>query len=143
VLHGLAVDVFRAERDGFRLTAARTLSSDVDYRQLTVRRLMTMLRLMLFQQSQWLVFEPHTPQLRDQLRDALVALLRELYRGGAFVGESEDEAFFVRCDETVNPGWSADLGRLVAEVGVAPASPLEYLVLRLSQDTDGSLVVAG
>jgi hypothetical protein len=26
---------------------------------------------------------------------------------------------------------------------VAPASPLEYLVVRLSQDTDGSLVVAG
>jgi uncharacterized protein len=141
-LHALAIDVFRAERDGFRLTAARTLSSDQDYRQLTVRRLMTMLRLMLFQQAQWLVFEPHTEGLRDQLRDALVALLRDLYRGGAFVGDSEDEAFFVRCDDAVNPGWSADLGRLVAEVGVSPASPLEYLVLRLSQDTDGSLVVA-
>lgn len=141
-LHALAIDVFRAERDGFRLTAARTLSSDPDYRQLTVRRLMTMLRLMLFQQSQWLVFEPHTATLRNELRDALVALLRDLYRGGAFVGQSEDEAFFVHCDEAVNPGWSADLGRLVAEVGVAPASPLEYLVLRLSQDTDGSLVVA-
>jgi hypothetical protein len=142
-LHGLGIDVFRGERDGFRLTAARTLSSDPGYRQLTVRRLMTMLRLMLFRQAQWLVFEPHTPELRDQLRDALVTLLRDLYRNGAFVGDSEDEAFFVRCDESVNPGWSADLGRLVAEVGVAPASPLEYLVVRLAQNTDGSLVVAG
>ncbi len=39
----LGINVFRAERDGFRLTAARTLSSDPDYRQLSVRRLMTML----------------------------------------------------------------------------------------------------
>lgn len=141
-LHALAVDVFLAERDGFRLTAGRTLASDSNYRQLSVRRLMTMLRLMLHEQSQWLVFEPHTTDLRGQLRDALVALLRDLYRGGAFVGDTEDQAFFVRCDDTMNPGWSEDLGRLVAEVGVAPVSPLEYLVLRVSQDTDGALRVA-
>jgi hypothetical protein len=29
----------------------------------------------------------------------------------------------------------------VAEVGVAPSHPLEYLVLRISQDTDGSVRV--
>ncbi len=44
-LHRLGINVFRAERDGFRLTAARTLSTDPDYRQLSVRRLMTMICL--------------------------------------------------------------------------------------------------
>ena len=43
----------------------------------------------------------------------------------------------------MNPGWSSDLGRLVAEVGVAPAHPLEYLLLRISQDTDGTVRVEG
>ncbi|MEU3774909.1 phage tail sheath C-terminal domain-containing protein [Streptomyces sp. NPDC032472] len=137
-LHLLGVNVFRAERDGYRLASARTLSHEPDLRQLSVRRLMTMLRLTLHRQAQPLVFEPHTPQLRDELRSALVQLLRALYRAGAFAGDTEDEAFFVRCDEHLNPVRSQGLGRLVAEVGVAPAQPLEYLVLRIAQYGDGT-----
>jgi hypothetical protein len=142
-LHLLGVDVFRAERDGFRLSSARTLAADPDYRQLSVRRLMTMLRLVLERQTQWLVFEPNSTRLQGVLRAALTQLLRELYRGGAFVGETEADAFFVRCGEGLNPDYSRSLGRLVAEVGVAPAQPLEYLVLRINADADGGLGVEG
>ena len=49
----------------------------------------------------------------------------------------------MRCDETVNTAWSQGLGRLVAEVGVAPAVPLEYLVLRVAQDAEGVIGVEG
>jgi hypothetical protein len=142
-LHLLDVDTFRVERDGFRLSSARTLSLDPDYRHLSVRRLMTMLRLVLERQAQWIVFEPHTELLRRALRRALIELLRDLFRGGAFAGTTEAESFFVRCDESLNPAWSQGLGRLVAEVGVAPSQPLEYLVLRISQDTDGVVGVEG
>jgi hypothetical protein len=142
-LFGLGVNVFRAERDGLRLSSARTLSADASYRQLSVRRLMTMLRLAIERQLQWLVFEPHTSRLRLVLTTTLVRLLRELYRAGAFAGDSEQQAFFVRCDESLNPRWSSDLGRLVAEVGVAPAEPLEFLVVRVTQDADGTLGVEG
>ena len=62
-LFEMGVNVFRAERDGFRLTSARTLSRDPDYRQLSVRRLMTMLRLTLERQGQRLAFEPNTADL--------------------------------------------------------------------------------
>lgn len=142
-LHLLGIDAFRAERDGFRLASARTLARDPSYRQLSVRRLMTMLRLVLERQTQWLAFEPNSAQLRGELRSALVQLLRDLFLAGAFTGASEEEAFFVRCDDALNPGWSQGLGRLVAEVGVAPAQPLEYLVLRISQDADGGVGVEG
>jgi phage tail sheath protein FI len=141
VLHQLGVNVYRAERDGFRLTAARTLSRDRALRQLTVRRLLTMLRLVLERQAQWVVFEPNTAAVREVLRSGIVLLLRELYRGGAFAGASEEESFFVRSDDSLNPRASLDLGRLVVEVGVAPAEPLEFLVLRISRDGDGGVRV--
>lgn len=141
-LHLLGINVYRRERDGFRLTAARTLSSDPDYRQLSVRRLMTMLALTIQRQTQWLVFEPNTPALRARLTHTLTQFLRGMYRGGAFAGATEDSSFFVRCDDSTNPRDSQDQGRLVAEVGVAPAAPLEYLVLRISQDVDGGVSVA-
>jgi phage tail sheath protein FI len=102
-----------------------------------------MLRLVLDRQLQWMVFEPNSPRLRLVLTGVVTQLLRELYRAGAFAGASEDEAFFVRCDEALNPAWSQQLGRVVAEIGVAPAQPLEYLVLRISQDADGTLSVDG
>jgi hypothetical protein len=141
-LHLLGVNVFRAERDGFRLSAARTLASDPAYRQLSVRRLMTMIGLTLQRQAQFLVFEPNTVSLRAKLFHTLSQFLRALYRQGAFAGATEAECYFVRCDDSLNSPQSQALGRLIAEVGVAPAAPMEYLVLRISQDADGGLQVA-
>jgi len=142
-LHLLNINVYRAERDGFRLSAARTLSSDPEYRQLSVRRLMTMLALTLERQTQWLVFEPNTTALRARLTHTVVQFLRGLHERGSFAGGSEEESFFVACDDALNPPQSQAQGRLIAEVGVAPAAPLEYLVLRISQDVDGTVSVGG
>jgi len=140
-LHLAGVNVYRAERDGFRLTAARTVSSDPDYRQLSVRRLMTMLAVTLGQQAQFLVFEPNTPQLRDLLGQMIKQLLRGLKAQGAFSGDTEEQCFFVLTGDSVNSPQTQQLGQLVAEVGVAPSTPLEYLVLRITQDADGSVQV--
>jgi phage tail sheath protein FI len=141
-LHLLGINVYRAERDGFRLSSARTLASDPDFRQLSVRRLMTMLALTLDRQTQWLVFEPNTAELRARLSHTVTQFLRGLQRRGAFAGATEAESFFVRCDDGLNPIESQRQGRLLAEVGVAPASPLEYILLRISQDLDGSLSIS-
>ncbi|MFJ2235208.1 phage tail sheath C-terminal domain-containing protein [Streptomyces sp. NPDC087859] len=140
-LFAQGINVCLGERDGFRLTSARTLSSAPEYRQLSVRRLMTMLRLALERQSQWIVFEPSTTGLRERLRHTLEVFLLDLYRRGAFTGATEQEAFFVRTGDDLNPRHSLELGRLVAEVGVAPAEPLEFLVLRISGDGDGGVRV--
>jgi len=140
-LHLLGINVFRAERDGFRLTAARTLSSDPDYRQLSIRRFMTMLALTLERQTQWLVFEPNTSDLRTRLTHTVTQFLRGLHRRGSFAGTTEADSFFVQCDDSLNPAPSQVQGRLIAEIGVAPAAPLEYLVVRISQDVDGTLTV--
>jgi phage tail sheath protein FI len=142
-LHPNAINVFLHERDGVRLTAARTLSPNADYRQLSVRRLMTMLRRVLYAQMQWAVFEPNSSRLRDDVRNQLEAYLRQLFAAGAFRGARAEDAFFVRCDETLNTQQSMDQGRLIAHVGVAPAEPLEFLVVQLVRDGDGTLRVEG
>ena len=97
----------------------------------------------LTQELQWVVFEPNDASLRADLRHLLRSFLRRLYRANAFVGATEDEAFFVRCDETLNPQPVLDAGQLVVEIGVAPAEPLEFLVVRLVHDGDGTLLVQG
>lgn len=140
-LHPLGVNVFQRERDGVRLTAARTLSVDRGYRQLSVRRLMLMLRRVLEQQMHWMVFEPNGPALWSEVRHLLQNYLRQLYRAGAFRGETEEQAFFVRCDAVLNPPRVLDAGQLMVEVGVAPAEPIEFLVIRISAGADGAKLI--
>jgi hypothetical protein len=140
-LHQSGINCFVRERDGIRLTGARTLSADPAYRQLSVRRLMILLRRVLLGQMQWAVFEPNGPALWREIRLLLDGYLRELYRYGAFRGATEAEAWFVRCDAGLNPPYEQDRGRLMAEVGVAPAEPLEFIVLRIARAGDGTLTI--
>jgi hypothetical protein len=142
-LHQNAVNVYRMARDGVELTAARTLSLDPAYRQLSVRRLVTMLRRVLEAEMQWAVFEPNSAALREDVRQLLINYLRQLYRANAFRGATENEAFFVKCDAELNPPDAVDAGELVAHVGVAPAEPLEFILLRIARDGDGTLRVEG
>jgi hypothetical protein len=140
-LHPQGINVFLAQRDGVWLSAGRTLSRDSRYRQLSIRRLMLMLRRTLAQQMQWAVFEPNGPALWAEVRSMLNSFLRRLFAKGAFRGNSEEDAFFVRCDEVLNSRRMIDAGRMIAEVGVAPAEPLEFIVLRITRGGDGTLIV--
>jgi len=140
-LHQQGINVYLRERDGIRLTGARTLSRDPQWRQLSVRRLVTMIQRALEQQMQWVVFEPNNSALRTDVRFALESYLSQLFRLGAFRGATEQEAFFVRCDESNNPAYVTDAGRLIAEVGLAPAEPLEFIVLQLARAGDGTLTL--
>ncbi|MEA2481129.1 MAG: uncharacterized protein QOJ07_3051, partial [Thermoleophilaceae bacterium] len=140
-LHPAGINVFLREPDGVRLSAARTLARDPQWRQLSVRRLVSMLERALQHELDWVVFEPNTASLRADVDHLIRAYLRRLYRANAFVGAGEDEAFFVRCDDTLNPAPVVDAGQLVAEIGVAPAEPLEFIVLRLARGGDGTLLV--
>ena len=73
----------------------------------------------------------------------LEGYLRVLFQAGAFRGRTPGEGFFVRCDESLNPPAVVDQGRLVCHVGVAPVEPLEFILLRLVREGDGSLLTEG
>ncbi len=67
--------------------------------------------------------------------------LRRMFARGAFRGNSEEQAFFVRCDEVLNTRRVVDTGQMIAEVGVAPTEPLEFIVLRITRGGDGTLIL--
>ena len=140
-LHQNAINVYLPERDGVRLTAARTLALDQTWRQLNVRRLMTMIRRVLYRQMQWAVFEPNNQKLRFQISRMLESYLRQLYRANAFTGATESQAFFVKCDDKLNPLAVQQQGQAIAQIGIAPAEPLEFIVLNVARDSDFSLTV--
>jgi phage tail sheath protein FI len=116
-----------------RIFGARTLSSDSDWLYLNVRRLLLMIEKAILLASQWATFEPNSTPTRGKLHLAVTSFLLALWQRGALAGKSPKSAFYVRCDETNNPPAQRDEGQLVAEVGVAPAKPFEFVVLRIGR----------
>ncbi|HZQ81927.1 MAG TPA: phage tail sheath C-terminal domain-containing protein [Gaiellaceae bacterium] len=141
VLHQSNINVFLHEQDGVTLTAARTLSRDPSWRQLSVRRLVTMIERALERRMQWVVFEPNNFELRGLLTQLLRTFLRGLYQANAFTGANEAEAFFVRCDDSNNTQQTEETGQLICEIGLAPAEPLEFILVEIARAGDGTLRV--
>jgi phage tail sheath protein FI len=59
--------------------------------------------------------------------------LRVVWSDGALFGNSPSEAFYVKCDDELNPPESRDLGRLIIEIGLCPVKPAEFVIFRISQ----------
>ncbi len=131
-LHPDGINVFAQDAAGIRLSGARTLSRRAPLRQLSVARLLTVLRLTLEREMRWAVFEPNGPALWAEVRRLVHGLLTRLFEAGAFTGATTKESFFVTCDRTTMTQNDLDRGRLVCLVGVAPAEPVEYIVLEMA-----------
>ncbi|MBS2025059.1 MAG: phage tail sheath family protein [Deltaproteobacteria bacterium] len=120
---------------GLRTWGARTLSSDQAFKQINVRRLFILLRKSIERYAQWVVFEPNEESLWKRLTRTISIFLRDMWVQGALVGASEEEAFYVKCDEETNPPEARDIGQLVCEIGVSPVKPAEYIIVRIHQFT--------
>ena len=69
--------------------------------------------------TQWVVFEPNDQDLWARVRRDVSAFLRLVWRSGALFGSTPEEAFYVKCDEELNPLEVRDAGQLIIEVGMA------------------------
>ena len=134
-LNPVGINCFRffAGGRGIKIWGARTLSSDGSWRYINVRRLFITIAASLDEGLQWVVFEPNDMKLWARVRRDIRAFLSTFWLNGALFGNTQSEAFYVKCDEDLNPPAIRDLGQLIIEVGVCPVKPAEFVILRLSQ----------
>jgi len=116
---------------GIRVWGARTISGQANWRYVNVRRLFITLRRWTTTMLADVVMEPNDRSLWARIRRELSTYLESLFRAGGLKGASPAEAFYVRCDETNNTASDRDAGRVVVDVGLAPAFPAEFVVVRL------------
>jgi Bacteriophage tail sheath protein len=137
LLNSLGVNCIRPTPGrGIRIVGARTVSSDPSWRFLNVRRLMCMIEEAVEQATQWTVFEPNNFALQDALAISIRSFLEQLWERGALVGETVDDAFFVKCDDDTNPPAQTADGLLLAVVGVAAVRPAEFVIFRIGRAHD-------
>jgi hypothetical protein len=128
-------------REGIRVWGARTLADgSSEWRYLNVRRLFNMIEESIGDSTNWIVFEPNDRTLWKNIRRDVGAFLTRLWRDGALMGRTADEAFFVKCDEETNPTEVIDAGQVVTLIGVAPVKPAEFIIFRITQTSSGTEV---
>jgi len=138
-LNPAGVNVIRPFGETIKVWGARTLAgnSKPEFTYVNVRRLFCFLRESIQNGSNWVVFEPNTPDLWARLTRNVRAFLGQVWESGALFGATADEAFFVKCDAESNPPELRDLGQVVTEIGVSVTKPAEFVIFRLSQRSGG------
>lgn len=134
VLNPIGVNCIRSfPGRGIRVWGARTLSSDGSWRYINVRRLFIMIEASMETGLSWVVFEPNDSTLWAKVIRDVTSFLRVVWRTGALFGTTPEQAFYVKCDEELNPLEIRDLGQLIIEVGLSPVKPAEFVIFRISQ----------
>ena len=133
-LNPKGVNVIRKLNGNILVWGARTLGDkNGEFTYINVRRHFCYLKDSIDKGTQWVVFEPNTPELWSKIRRNISAFLTLEWRKGALFGTTPQEAFYVKCDAENNPPALRDLGQVVIEIGVAVVKPAEFVIFRLSQ----------
>jgi hypothetical protein len=120
---------------GFRLWGARTLSPHPAWRYVNVRRVIITVLRWIRENMRDVPFETNGPRLWARIDREITSYLMSLFRSGTLQGGSPEEAFYVH---TANN----EEGLVTTDVGVAPAVPFEFIVVRLIHGESGVVLSA-
>ncbi len=139
ILNPIGVNLIRAfPGQGIRVWGARTLSGDSSWKYVNVRRLFIFIEETIKANTNWVVFEPNTPELWNRVRNTIEGFLLTLWSEGALAGDSASEAFFCEIGASTMTKDDIDNGRLICVIGVAPVKPAEFVIFRITQKTSES-----
>ena len=125
------------------LWGARTTATDLNWQYINIRRLFLYLEESIEEGIRSSVFEPNNLQLWGKLKRTISDFLLRSWRDGALFGATQEEAFYVRIDEVLNPFSEQALGRLHLEIGVRPSYPAEFIIVRIGIWDGGQQVSEG
>jgi len=122
---------------GHSIWGARTLDgADAlasEWKYIPIRRLALYIEESLYRGTKWVVFEPNDEPLWAQIRLNVGAFMHQLFRRGAFQGQTPKDAYFVKCDAETTTQADRNLGIVNILVGFAPLKPAEFVVIKIQQ----------
>jgi uncharacterized protein len=138
VLNPVAVNCIRTfQTYGTVVWGARTTQGSDEagsqWKYVPVRRIALFIEESLYEGTKWAVFEPNDEPLWASLRLNIGAFMQDLFRKGAFQGQTPQDAYFVKCDDETTTQNDINLGIVNVLVGFAPLKPAEFVVLQIQQ----------
>ena len=122
---------------GTVLWGARTLQGNdergSEWKYVPVRRTALFIEESLYRAMKWVVFEPNDEPLWAQIRLNVGAFMHDLFRQGAFQGQTPQDAYFVKCDKETTTQNDINRGIVNIVVGFAPLKPAEFVIVKIQQ----------
>jgi phage tail sheath protein FI len=141
LLNPRGVNVLRYFRGAGNLVwGGRTTTNIPEWKYINVRRLFIFVEKSIQQGTQWAVFENNDPTLWARVRQSVGDFLMRLWLDGMLIGDTKDQAYFVRCDRTTMTQSDLDNGRLICIIGIAPVKPAEFVIFQIGQWDGGASV---
>jgi uncharacterized protein len=137
-LNPLGINCLRAFPGAGRVNwGARTMQGAdrlaSEWKYIPVRRTALFIEESLYRGLQWVVFEPNDEPLWAQIRLNVGAFMHDLFRQGAFQGQTPKDAYFVKCDRETTTQSDINRGIVNIVVGFAPLKPAEFVIIKLQQ----------
>jgi phage tail sheath protein FI len=135
-LNLLGIDILRTFRERTQplVWGARTTSTDSSWQYVNIRRSFIFYEQSILQAMQGVLFEVNNPLLWGRLKRSITEFLNRVKGDGGIID------FYVRIDAALNPPATQALGQLFVEIGIQPAYPAEFIVLRIGIWQGGSSI---
>jgi hypothetical protein len=118
---------------GVCVMGARTRKGYGPDRYVSGRRTLIDIKESLRRSTQWAIFENNDERLWTSLRLTAEQILRPIWERGGLRGSSAAEAFYIRCDGTLNTLSVIAAGEVRMEIGVALEYPAEFVLIKITQ----------
>lgn len=122
---------------GVAIMGARTRKVYGADRYISARRTLIYIKESLRRSTQFALFENNDNRLWTQLIMTAERLLRPLWEAGGLRGASAAEAYYIKCDSTINTPSVVASGEVRMEIGVALEYPAEFIIIHVSQYESG------
>ena len=135
-LNLLGIDILRVFREQAQplVWADRTTSTDSSWQYINIRRSFIFYEQSILRGIRNAIFEINNPLLWGKLKRTITEFLNRIKGDGGIID------FYVRIDNALNPPAVQALGQLFIEVGIQPAYPAEFIILRIGIWQGGSSV---
>ena len=139
-LNNHGVNALRIFSGNVVVNGARTLQAndaqggpphDPLFRYINIRRLTNYVEQSLKAGLRFATFEPNNLALRQTITRSVRGFLDGVFRDGALFGATPDEAYYVRFPDAFNRDEDRLAGKLVIEIGLRPAPPAEFIIVRI------------
>jgi hypothetical protein len=133
-LNQAGVNIIRPQSQvGLCIMGARTLNLGYPDRYIPVRRMLEYVEQVLVDATAFAVFKPNGPQLWAALDAICTTKLTAMAQLNMLAGATPNNSFFVQCDATNNTPATVAQGQVNLTVGVALASPAEFIIISIGQ----------
>jgi phage tail sheath protein FI len=125
--------------EGIHLQTDVTAVRHGNHRYGAVRRIMILIQRAAYRIGLDHVFEPGSERIWRTIKDGLVDLLHHIYLKNGLRGKSSQEAYAVTCGRSTMTQNDIDNGRLIANVTLQPAVPIEKIAVDVLVERDGAV----